>query len=140
MRASRTLTLAARAAADLAEADPRTDRPLFARRLRGKASEAECFAPHPARVLGTALGASFDGELARLERAGEETAWRAAKDTWASYGVPHHAAYAGWRLAEALLAEGRRKDAETELAAAYAAAEGMSRCGWRSKAFPAGPG
>jgi DNA-binding CsgD family transcriptional regulator len=66
---------------------------------------------------------TFDGELARLERTGEEGAWRVAKDTWASYSFPHHAAYAGWRLSEALLADGRRMDAEAELASAYLAAE-----------------
>ena len=71
----------------------------------------------------TAFGATFDAELARLERSGEESAWRAAKDTWASHDVPHHAAYAGWRLAVCLLDRGRRNDGQSELVAAYAAAQ-----------------
>jgi hypothetical protein len=35
-------------------------------------------------VLGAAYGATFEAELARLERRREEPAWRKAKDTWAS--------------------------------------------------------
>ncbi len=38
-----------------------------------------------------------------------------AKDTWASHDVPHHAAYAGWRLAVCLLDRGRRNDGQNEL-------------------------
>ena len=122
-RAGRMLSLAAWAAADLADADPALDRQGLARQLKQWAEEAECFAGHPALVLGTAFGATFDAELARLERSGEESAWRAAKDTWASYDVPHHAAYAGWRLAVLLLDRGRRNDGQSELVAAYAAAQ-----------------
>ena len=55
---------------------------------------------------------------------GQQAAWRAAKDIWAGHLVPHHAAYAGWRLAECLLDAGQRRSAEAELAAAYTAAEG----------------
>ena len=46
-----------------------------------------------------------------------------AKDTWASHDVPHHAAYAGWRLAVCLLDRGRRNDGQNELVTAYAAAQ-----------------
>ena len=94
-----------------------------AHQLRAHAAEMDCFGFHPELLLSAAHQTTFDGELARLERAGEEGPWRVAKDTWASHGVPHHAAYAGWRLAEVLLADGRRKDAEAELASAYLAAE-----------------
>jgi DNA-binding CsgD family transcriptional regulator len=121
--AGRMLAVAAQAAADLADLDPRVDRAECARQLRGWAEQAACFAGHPALVLGTAFGSTFHAELARLQRIGEETAWRAARDTWISHGVPHHAAYAGWRLAEQLVATGRPKDAETELATSYPAAE-----------------
>ena len=34
---------------------------------------------------------------------------KAAKEVWAGHGVPHHAAYAGWRLAECHLNAGQRK-------------------------------
>jgi DNA-binding CsgD family transcriptional regulator len=123
VRASRALALAARAAADSAAVHASTsERGPWGRALVAKADEAACFTPHPARVLGVAFGATFSGELARLERNGEESAWRTAKDVWAGHHVPHHAGYAGWRLAECLLTAGRRKDAEAELNAAYAAA------------------
>jgi hypothetical protein len=85
--------------------------------------KAQCFAPHPGRVLGAAFGVTFEAELARLLRHGGEAEWRAARDTWAGHDVPHQAAYAGWRLSEQLVATGRRKDAEAELVAAYAMAE-----------------
>jgi DNA-binding CsgD family transcriptional regulator len=123
-RASRMLALAARAAADLVEAHPEADHGGLTKQLRADAESIGCFAPHPARVLGTAHGATFDAELARVQRTGEVSAWLKAKDTWCSHGVPHQAAYAGWRLAEQLLAVGRRSSAAEELAAAYIAADG----------------
>jgi DNA-binding CsgD family transcriptional regulator len=123
MRAGRMLAFGACAAADLADADRGLDRGGVAQRLQAQADEAECFGTHPGLVLGAAYGATFDAELARLRRDGEESAWRAAKHTWAGYDVPHHAAYAGWRLAECLLGSGRRTGAEKELAEAHAAAE-----------------
>jgi DNA-binding CsgD family transcriptional regulator len=123
VRAGRMLALAACAAADLSDVEPTLDREGLARQLIEWADQAQCFGPHPGRLLGTAFGATFDGELARLVRTDEEVAWRAAKDMWASHDVPHDAAYAGWRLAERLLADGRRRDAESELASAYLAAE-----------------
>jgi DNA-binding CsgD family transcriptional regulator len=122
-RAGRMLSLAAWAAADLADADPALDRQGMARQLRQRADEAGCFAGRPDLVLGTAFGTTFDAELARLRRSNEEAAWRTAKDTWASHEVPHHAAYAGWRLATCLLDRSRRNDAQDELVAAYAAAQ-----------------
>jgi DNA-binding CsgD family transcriptional regulator len=121
--AGRMLALAARAAADLAGAEPQADREQVARELLERARQSGCFAPHPARVLGAAYGTTFAAELARLARTGEEPAWRAAQDTWAGHGVPHQAAYAGWRLAVCLLDRGRRNDGHSELVAAYAAAK-----------------
>jgi DNA-binding CsgD family transcriptional regulator len=122
-RAGRVLSLAAWAAADLADSDPTLDRQRVGRQLRQWAEEASCFAGHPALVLGTTFGVTFEAELARLGRSGEESAWRAAKDTWASYDVPHYAAYARWRLAVCLLDRGRRNDGQSELVAAYAAGQ-----------------
>jgi DNA-binding CsgD family transcriptional regulator len=123
-RASRMLALAARAAADLADTDFGVDRGALADTLLESARQAECFVPHPARVLGAAYGTTFDAELARLRRGDQEPAWRKARDTWAGGGVPHQAGYAGWRLAECLLSSGHRKHAGTELAAAYVSAAG----------------
>ena len=122
-RGSQMLANTARAAADMADLDPATDRTSLERTLRQWAEETASFEPHPARVLCAASGLTFEAELARLRRDGEEPAWRAAKAMWAEHGIPHQAAYAGWRLAECLLASGRRSEAETELADAYAAAE-----------------
>ena len=48
--------------------------------------------------------------------------------------VPHHAAYAGWRLAECLLDAGQRKAAEDGLAAAYRPPRATSRFGAPSRA------
>jgi DNA-binding CsgD family transcriptional regulator len=123
-RSGRMLALGARAAADLADAEPGIDRDLLARDLRCRASEAECFARPRANVLGAAYGVTFDAELARLQRTGEETAWRDAGDTWAAHGATRLTGYARWRLAERLLDHGRRRDGETELAAAYLASNG----------------
>jgi DNA-binding CsgD family transcriptional regulator len=122
-RSSRMLALAARAAADLAVLRPGVDADRLATQLRERAAAAGCFATHPARVMGSAYGRTFEAELARLRRTEQEVAWREDKQVWARHGVPHHAAYAGWRLGEALLADGRRRAAETELVAAYIAAE-----------------
>jgi DNA-binding CsgD family transcriptional regulator len=122
-RSSRMLALAARAAADLAVVQPDVDAERLAAKLSERAARAQCFVAHPARVMGSAYGSTFDAELARLQRSGQESAWRADKQTWAGHDVPHRAAYAGWRLAENLVAAGRRKAAETELVEAYIAAE-----------------
>ena len=65
---------------------------------------------------------TFQAELARLTRSGEEAAWRAARDLWSEHGARAEAGYASARLAAALLAAGHRKDAEVELSAAYAVA------------------
>jgi hypothetical protein len=48
--------------------------------------------------------------------------WRV--EAWLARGARHEAAYAGLRLAERLLAEGRRQDAGLELEGAHAAAAG----------------
>ena len=124
VRAGRMLAFGAWAAADLADADPTLDRDGSAERLRVWADNAECFGARPGRVLGAAYGATFEAELARLRRDGQQPAWRVAKDLWSGHLAAHHAAYAGWRLAECLLDVGQRRSAEDELAAAYAAAKG----------------
>lgn len=125
VRAGRMLAFDARAAADLADSEPAVDRERLARDLRDRADQAQCFTAHPGRVMSAAYGATFDAELARLLRtSGQAGAWHAAKEVWAEHDVTHHAAYAGWRLAEYLLETGQRKAAEDELASAYDAAQG----------------
>jgi DNA-binding CsgD family transcriptional regulator len=122
-RAGLLLAQAARAAADLAE-EGVVDPAELTDRLLGRAEVTGCLVPHPSRVLGAAYATTFAGELARLSRDGEEEAWRAARDTWAGHGVPHHTAYAGWRLAEVLLDAGRRVEAEQLVAEGHGLAEG----------------
>jgi DNA-binding CsgD family transcriptional regulator len=122
-RGSQMLANTARAAADMVDLDRAADRTSLERTLWQWAGETASFEPHPARVICAASGLTFKAEVARLRRDGEEPAWRAAKSMWAEHGIPHRAAYTGWRLAECLVASGRRRDAETELAIAHAAAD-----------------
>jgi DNA-binding CsgD family transcriptional regulator len=124
VRSGQLLAQAARAAADLADAGAGADRSELTGQLLARAKATGCLVPHPSRVLGAAYATTYAGELARLTREDEEAAWCTARDTWAGHGVPHHAAYAGWRLAELLLDAGRRAEAGSELAAAHRLAEG----------------
>jgi DNA-binding CsgD family transcriptional regulator len=73
--------------------------------------------------MAAAYGATFAGEISRLQQVSGEETWSAARDYWTEHNVPHHAAYAGWRLSEQLVAAGRRKDAQEALSAAYTLAE-----------------
>ena len=67
--------------------------------------------------------ATIDAELARAERP-DPAAWEHAAATWDVRGAPYPAAYARWRLAEALLARtGERAAAKQALRAARATAE-----------------
>jgi DNA-binding CsgD family transcriptional regulator/tetratricopeptide (TPR) repeat protein len=65
-------------------------------------------------------------ELARAEGHAAAAAWSAAADGWDDIAVPHEAAYARWRWAEALLAEGgTRTEAASGLRPAVATARGL---------------
>jgi DNA-binding CsgD family transcriptional regulator len=55
--------------------------------------------------------ASGRAERARLEGRADPERWRDVERRWRRLGYPAPAAYAGWRLAGALLAGGRRADA-----------------------------
>ena len=121
-RTGRLLALTARAYADLADIDPTADRTGSAEVLVQRADRWGAFRPHPARVKASAHALTFQAELARLTRSGEEVAWRAARDVWSEHGARAEAGYASARLAAALLATGHRKDAEAELGAAYSVA------------------
>jgi len=124
VRSGKLLAQAARAAADLADAGAGVARSELTEQLLARARATGCLVPHPSRVLGAAYATTYAAELARLTRHGEEAAWRTARETWTGYGVPHQAAYAGWRLAELLLDAGRRAEAESELAVAHGLAAG----------------
>ncbi|HEX6675100.1 MAG TPA: AAA family ATPase [Actinomycetes bacterium] len=82
-----------------------------------------------ARGLRTPWGPEFEAHLAACEAEwtrvlGESSAerWQAAVDAWDKAGQPYQAAYARWRLAEALLATRDRELAERVLRDAYATA------------------
>ena len=121
-RTGRLLALTARAHADLADLDPAADRAGIGQELLQRADRWGAFRPHPARVKAAGYAMTFQAELARLTRSGEEVAWRAARDLWSEHGARAEAGYASARLAAALLAAGHRKEAEVELSAAYAVA------------------
>jgi DNA-binding CsgD family transcriptional regulator len=83
-----------------------------------------------ARALATPWGPEFEAQLATCEAewtraAGEPDPerWRAAADAWDKAGQPYPAAYARWRLAEALLAAtADREQAEEAIREAHATA------------------
>jgi DNA-binding CsgD family transcriptional regulator len=67
--------------------------------------------------------ALWDAELTRLNGAPDHAAWQAAAVAWQQLGRPYRAAYAQWRHADALLADGAGSGPATEpLRAAHAAA------------------
>jgi DNA-binding CsgD family transcriptional regulator len=64
-----------------------------------------------------------EAERARARGSGAAAAWSDLVAGWDAFGMPYAAAYARWRLAEAILAEGgARADAQAALAAAHAVA------------------
>ena len=80
---------------------------------------------------------------ARAPGSGAAAAWRDVAARWDAFGAPYAAAYARWRLAEAILADGgARADAQAALAAAHAVADGCAPARWppSSRRSPAGRG
>jgi DNA-binding CsgD family transcriptional regulator len=67
--------------------------------------------------------ATTQAEHSRALGQGASAAWRDVAEGWQAFGAPYAAAYARWRRAEAILAEGgARADAQSALAAAHAVA------------------
>ena len=67
--------------------------------------------------------ATTQAEHARAVGSATAAAWRDVAERWDAFGAPYATAYARWRLAEAILADGgARADAQAELAAAHAVA------------------
>jgi DNA-binding CsgD family transcriptional regulator len=122
--------MAARAAADLAE---------IGRAGRDKAAQRDAQAlwddiqaaldPFAAQLAeryhGAALAqaraelATIEAERARLTAEPQVEPWRAARDAWREFGAPYLLAYSRWRLGEALLVDGDRDTATTELREAH---------------------
>jgi DNA-binding CsgD family transcriptional regulator len=67
--------------------------------------------------------ATTQAEHARAVGRGAAAAWRDVATRWDEFGAPYATAYAHWRLAEAILADGgARADAQAALATAHAVA------------------
>jgi hypothetical protein len=62
---------------------------------------------------GRARAVTAEGELARLRGLARPELWRTAAEAWDDAPDPYQAAYARWRLAEALLDAGAERDAAT---------------------------
>jgi DNA-binding CsgD family transcriptional regulator len=129
----RLLAAGMRACADLAELARarRDDSAAEAAAAAGDALAAAVagmtinpFADYPFVAAAAAERATWDAERARLAGGSDPVAWSAAVKAWADLRWPHRAGYAGWRHAEALLHEGRTREAAAALRAAAEAAEG----------------
>jgi DNA-binding CsgD family transcriptional regulator/tetratricopeptide (TPR) repeat protein len=114
--------MGARVEADLAMGAERESACAEARRLLGALERLLDGAVHrPPSAL--AQRASCRAELARAEGAGEAECWREAAAAWEEVGAGYAAAYARWRMADALLRTGDARDeAARALAAAHAQA------------------
>jgi DNA-binding CsgD family transcriptional regulator len=122
-RAAADLAVAARATGDAeAERDACALADGFVERarhvVRPEAFPAGRCPPEAMLNLGVA-----EAERARARGSGAAAAWSDPVEGWDAFGMPYAAAYARWRLAESLLAEGgARADAQSALAAAHAVA------------------
>ena len=119
------LCLAARAAADVAEADP-TRRAALATRLAGWQQQwsADPLAPEAAHAAAPATRSTWRAELARLHGLSRLEHWVGAAEQWDLVGRPHEAAYARWRAAEVALRDGHPQLARRLLRRSHAQARG----------------
>jgi DNA-binding CsgD family transcriptional regulator/tetratricopeptide (TPR) repeat protein len=124
------LTELAGAAADLAQsARARRDEAdlhaasAAARRVRELSEVFAGGTRHRVQKSGEALQRT--AELARAEGDDESSAWRATAEEWERLGRPHRAAYAWWRLAQALLdQDADRSEVRDALWRAHTASDG----------------
>ena len=105
------LALAARAAADLADArslTAATRRELLGE-VEGLLAQAaiDPFAVHPVMATRPALAATWAAETARLAGTPSVELWAAATQEWDRLTRPHDAAYCRWRAAQVALATGQ---------------------------------
>ena len=103
--AAECLTLVARAAADLAAADPRRRRPLLERLRRLWAQIG--VEPGNGPASGHACAATGEAELARLGGTQSVEIWAHAATEWDRLTRPFDAAYCRWRAAQVALATGQ---------------------------------
>jgi DNA-binding CsgD family transcriptional regulator/tetratricopeptide (TPR) repeat protein len=103
------LMLLARAEADIATQPPHAKHrnidgePWSQHHLAGMA--ADPFADHPWHRSRPAQKLTFIAEQARRALTNKPHLWAAATAAWAELGMPHKAAYTGWRQAEAMLTD-----------------------------------
>jgi len=127
------LAVGARAAADLAVAARATGDAQGEREAGAFAATLAERARHLVRPEAFPAGrcppeallnvATTQAEHARAVGDGAAAAWRDVAARWDAFGAPYATAYARWRLAEAILADGgARPDAQATLAAAHAVA------------------
>lgn len=119
------LCLAARAAADVAEADP-SRRAALAVQLAAWQQQwsADPLGPDAPHAAAPAARSTWRAELARLHGVAELQHWAGAAEQWDLVGRPHEAAYCRWRAAEVALLEGRGTLAGRLLRRAHAQARG----------------
>ncbi len=105
-----SLALAARSAADIAEAEPRTRTDLL-RRLHdlGARMGADAFGPATMPAERGACAATWAAEMGRLAGDQRVRAWVAAAAGWDQVTRPHDAAYCRWRGAAAALTAGQAR-------------------------------
>ena len=103
-----SLALAARSAADLAEADPRTRTELL-RQLHdlGERMGVDAFGPARMPAERAACAATWAAELGRLSGNQTVDAWVAAAAGWDKMSRPHDSAYCRWRGAAVALTTGQ---------------------------------
>jgi hypothetical protein len=119
------LCLAARAAADVAEADP-ARRAVLGAQLAAWHEQwsTDPLAPEAVHAAAAATRSTWRAELARLHGVARLEHWVGAAEQWDLVGRPHEAAYARWRAAELALREGRGTLARRVLRRAHAQARG----------------
>jgi hypothetical protein len=119
------LCLAARAGADVAEADP-ARRAVLAARLSDWQRQwcTDPLAPEAAHAAAPATRSTWRAELARLHGVAQLQHWVGAAEQWDLVGRPHEAAYSRWRAGELALHEGRETLARRLLRRAHAQARG----------------
>jgi hypothetical protein len=119
------LCLAARAAADVAEADPTRRAALAAQLVTWQQQwSTDPLDPDALHAAAPAARSTWRAELARLHRVERLEHWVGAADQWDLVGRPHEAAYARWRAAGVALQEGRGALAARLLRRAHAQAHG----------------
>lgn len=119
------LCLAARAAADVAEADPARRSALAAQLAAWQQQwSTDPLAPEAVHAAAAATRSTWRAELARLHGVPQVPHWVGAAEQWDLVGRPHEAAYSRWRAAEVALHEGRDALAGRLLRRAHAQARG----------------